>query len=105
MQTVYKETQEAQVKWWAARDAQMRNTVNKTQWSTEIQQQVQRMLSVLDMLYSGKIYEAYGRKQVSIKIHNPQVRDAKWLRILEADWSAQGITKTQTPQGILYKVA
>jgi hypothetical protein len=105
MQTVFKETKEAQVKWWAAQDAQLRNSVNKTQWPQEIQLRVQRMLSVLDILYAGRIYEAYGKKRVAIKIDRPQVKDPKWLAMLEEEWTQQGVTKTLTPQGILYKVA
>ena len=105
MQTVFKETKEAQVKWWAAQDAQLRNSVNKTQWPQEVQLRVQRMLSVLDSLYVGRIYEAYGKKRVTIKIDRPQVKDHKWLQMLETDWSQQGVTKTLTPQGVLYKVA
>lgn len=105
MQTKFKDTQEAPVKWWAAQDARMRNIKNKSHWSTEIQLRVERMKAALDSLYAGKIYEAYGKKGVSIKVDNPRVKDREWLKILEQDWSAQGVTKTQTPQGLLYRVA
>lgn len=104
MQQNFLDTREAPVKWFAAQDAQMRNTVNKTIWPDSVHQRVQRMLAVLDMLYAGKIYEAYGRRRVSIKIDRPVVRDRRWLAVMEKDWAELGVVKTVTPQGILYKV-
>lgn len=105
MQVQYKETNEAPVKWWAAQDARMRNIKNKSHWSADVQLRVERMKVALGELYLGKIYEAYNVKRVSIKIDKPVVKDARWLRALEADWAREGITKTQTPQGLLYRVA
>ena len=105
MQVQYKETNEAPVKWWAYQDARMRNIKNKSHWSADVQLRVERMKVALGELYQGKIYEAYNVKRVSIKIDKPVVKDARWLRALEADWAKEGITKTQTPQGLLYRVA
>ena len=104
MQIVFKDTKEANVKWWAAQDARMRNIANKSLWSAAVQLKVTRMMAALDTLYAGRIYEAYGKKRVAIKIDNPQVKDRKWLKILEADWAKEGVTKTLTPQGILYQI-
>lgn len=104
MRTQFQDTREAPNKWWAAQDARVRNAANKTHWPESVHLQVERMKAALDSLYAGRIYEAYGRRGVSIKIDNPQVRDRKWLRVLEEDWSSQGVTKTLTPQGILYKI-
>lgn len=104
MQTVFKETKEANVKWWAAQDARMRNLTNKSLWSADTQLKVERMKAALDTLYAGRIYEAYGKRRVAIKIDRPQVKDSKWLKILEADWANEGITKTLTPQGLLYQL-
>ena len=104
MQTTYKDTQEAPVKWWAARDASMRNTVNKTNWGPSVQLKVEQIKMVLDYLYGGRIYEAYGKKQVSIKIDKPHVKDSAELARMEAYWGSEGITKTETAQGILYKI-
>ena len=104
MQTVFKDTQEAPVKWWAAQDARMRNIANKSLWSAAIQLKVERMKMALGEVYAGRIYEAYGKRRVAIKIDRPEVRDRRWLAMLESDWTAQGITKTQTPQGLLYQI-
>ncbi len=105
MQTAYRDTKEAPVKWWAAQDARVRNYANKTHWSAEIQLRVERMKAALETLYAGKIYEAYGKQRVSIKVDGARVKDPQWLQALESDWAAQGVTKTQTPQGLLYRVA
>ena len=105
MLTVDKNTSEAPNKWWAAHDARMRNIANKSRWDAGVQRRVSAMLMALDTIYYGRIYEAYGVRRVAIKIDSPQVRDRKWLRIMEADWAAEGITKTITPRGILYQVA
>ena len=105
MKTAVLDTQEAPNKWWAAQDARMRNIANKSRWDAGVQRRVSAMLMALDSIYSGRIYEAYGVRRVAIKIDSPQVRDRKWLRIMEADWAAEGITKTVTPRGILYQVA
>ena len=105
MQTTFKNTDEAPVKWWAAQDARMRNIKNKSQWDESIKLKVERMKMVLDCLYSGTIYEAYGKRQVSIKIDQARVKDRSDLALMEAEWARQGITKTETAQGVLYKVA
>jgi len=104
MDTEFKNTQAAPVKWWAAQDARMRNIANKSRWSAEVQLKVERMKMALDSLYAGKIYEAYGKTRVAIKIDKPVIRDSKWLKMLEADWAKQGVTKTITPQGLLYQI-
>ncbi len=105
MQTTFKDTQEAPNKWWAAQDARIRNIANKSHWGPQVQLKVEQMKMVLDCLYSGKIYEAYRRKSVAIKIDQPRVKARSDLALMEAEWARQGITKTETPQGILYRVA
>jgi hypothetical protein len=105
MQTQFKNTQEAPVKWWAAQDARMRNIKNKSHWASTVQLKVEKMKMVLDCLYIGNIYEAYGKRQVSIKIDRPRVKNRSDLSMMEAEWAQQGITKTETAQGVLYKVA
>lgn len=105
MKATQKDTQEAPNKWWAAQDARMRSIANKSRWSASVQLQVDRMMVALGELYVGKIYEAYNVKRVSIKIDKPVVKNLKQLREMEAYWAAQGVSKTITPQGLLYRVA
>ena len=105
MQTQFRNTEEAPVKWWAANDARMRNIKNKSYWSDSVKLKVEAMKAVLDCLYRGQIYEAYGKKSVSIKIDRASVKARSDLALMEAEWAREGITKTETPQGVLYRVA
>lgn len=107
MLTEQKNTQAAPCAWWAAQDARMRNLANKSHWPQEVQLNVDRMKIVLGELYHGKIYEAYNKKRVSIKIDKPIVKHGNkgWLREMEKEWELRGVTKTITPQGVLYRVA
>ena len=105
MKTTDKETRTAPCAWWAAQDARMKSIANKSKWPATVHLQVERMKMALGELYSGKIYEAYNPKRVSIKIDKPWVKDLKQLRSMEAYWAEQGVTKTQTSTGLLYRVA
>ena len=106
MQAVLINTEEAPNKWWAAQDAKMRNETNKTHYPLAIQLQVSRMLSVMDLLYSAEgIYDAYGKKGVSIKVNKAVIRDRKNLRALEDDWAKAGVTKKMSAQGVIYRIA
>ena len=98
-------TEEAPTKWYAARDARMRNIANKSRFPDSIQVQITRMMIVLDMVYAAKgIYEAYGKKGVSIKVDGADVKDARNLRELEAEWAQKGFTKKVSPQGVIYRL-
>ena len=98
-------TQEAPTKWFAAMDAQRRNTNNKSHFPQTVQNQITRMLTVMDMVYSAKgVYEAYGKKGVSIKIDGAVVKDRKNLLALEQEWTAKGFVKKVSPQGIIYRL-
>ena len=98
-------TEEAPTKWYAAQDARMRNIANKSRFPDSIQVQITRMMIVLDMVYAAKgIYEAYGKKGVSIKVDGADVKDAKNLRELEAEWAQKGFTKKVSPQGVIYRL-
>jgi hypothetical protein len=98
-------TQEAPVKWWAAQDARVRNTANKSHWSSQVRLQVDRIKLVLEMIYAGKVYEAYGKRGVSIKIDRPRILKQDLLKEMEQHWALQGITKRETAQGILYRLS
>jgi hypothetical protein len=106
MKTYNLKTEEAPNKWWAAQDARMRNIVNKSHYPEAIKIQVEKMMAVMDLVYSAKgIYDAYGKKGVSIKLDNAIVKDRKNLRELEADWEAKGFVKKVSGQGVIYRLA
>jgi hypothetical protein len=105
MQTVYKDTQEATNKWWAAKDAAQRSRLNKTLWARAVQLKVERMQVVLAELYAGRAYEDYGKRTAGVKVNGTLVRDAQALRSMEAAWAEEGIVKQLTKTGVAYKVA
>lgn len=105
MKTVDKETRTAPCAWWAAQDARMKSIANKSKWPSDMHLRVERMKIAMGELYAGKIYEAYCPKRVSIKVDKPFIRDLKQLRSMEAYWAEQGVTKTQTSTGLLYRLA
>ena len=105
MQATELNTQEAPNKWYAAQDAQRRNTNNKSHYPQSVQTQITRMLMIMDMVYAAKdIYEAYGKKGVSIKVDGAVVKDKQNLRALEAEWTVKGFVKKVSPQGVIYRL-
>jgi hypothetical protein len=98
-------TQEAPTKWFAAQDARMRNIANKSRYPEAIQRQIDRMMMVMDMVYAAKgVYEAYGKKGVSIKVDGAIVKDRSNLQALEAEWNTKGFTKKVSRQGVIYRL-
>ena len=105
MKTQNLDTAEAPVKWFAYQDARQRNLSNKSHHSEAVKLQVDRMLAVMDLVYAAQgIYEAYGRRGVSVKVNKPVVKNRKALRELEAQWESQGFTKRISAQGIIYRL-
>ena len=105
MKSTVKDTLEAQNKFWAAQDAQLRNTVNKSLWDRDVQLKIDRMKVALGDLYSGRVFDNYNVRTAGVKIDNPTIRDRKLLRSMEAQWAQEGIVKVKTSRGILYRVA
>lgn len=97
-------TQEAPNKWWAARDARIRNYANSTLYSQSQRTAAERMKLALEMVYYAKnIYIAYGKTGISLKVDGAKVRDCKELGLLEAGWSIVGFIKRVSPQGVIYR--
>jgi len=106
MKTYNLKTEEASNKWWAAQDARMRNIANKSHYSEAVKIQVEGMMAVMDLVYSAKgVYDAYGKKGVSIKLDKAIVKDRKNLRELETEWEAKGFVKKVSGQGVIYRLA
>jgi hypothetical protein len=104
MQTQFLKTEEASNKQWAAQDARQRNLNNKSHYAYAVQTQVERMKMVLSVLYTARgIYEAYGKRGISIKLDRASIRDRRNLELIEAEWAEQGITKRVSEQGIIYR--
>jgi len=106
MRTVELDTREATNKWWAARDARMRNYANSTRYADSVKIRAERMKLVLEMLYAARaVYIAYGKRGVSLKVDRAHVRDRKELATMEALWASEGIVKKVSEQGVIYRFA
>lgn len=106
MHTTVIDTQEAPNKWFAAMDRQRRNSNNKSHYTAAQQTRAERLRVALQTIYNGKVYEpSYGVRGISVKVaKGALLRDRKWLRALEEDWTAEGIVKKDSPQGDLYYI-
>jgi hypothetical protein len=104
IKTVNLNNQEAPNKWWAARDARMRNFANASHYTDNQRLAAERMKLVLEMVYHNRgVFIAYGKTGISLKVNDAVVRDRKELGLMEAGWSIVGYTKKTTPQGVIYR--
>lgn len=92
--------------WFAARDASLRSAVNASLFSDAQKLKAERMKLALEMVYScEEVSITNCKKWIRVKVHKGTVRDKKTLKVLEADWTTDGITKVHTNQGVIYHVA
>ncbi len=88
---------------YAARDARMRNIANASRFAEADKIRAERMKLALGLVYSAKgIYVNFRKTKIAVKVDAGTVRDRKNLALLERDWEAQGVTKTLSPQGVIY---
>lgn len=104
MQVTSIDTREAPCKWWAARDAQMRNAVNSTLYTDRQKVRAERMRSALTLVYAGNFYISFGRRGITVKVDRARVVDRKNLQALEQDWQVEGICKRVSAQGVVYNI-
>lgn len=106
MKSTTLDTQEANSKWWAARDRAMKNAVNKSNFTEMEQLRAVRMQTFLQEVYRGTVYPpSYGIKGISVKVQRGAVLgDRKALRAVEDNWAQLGVVKKVTPQGTTYRI-
>jgi hypothetical protein len=89
----------------AARNARMTSAINASHFSEAQKIQAERMRLALEMVYSGTVHVNFRKKQITLKVDRPMVRDRRELALLEQDWEARGVIKRVSEQGINYKIA
>ena len=90
---------------YAARDAWMKAVARWSTYTESERVRAERMKLGLELCYSAKAFYINPRaKFIAIKVENPTVKDRKNLSLLEQDYKSQGITKTVSAQGIIYKI-
>jgi hypothetical protein len=87
-------------------DARLRNSVNKTLYSAAQVAKAIRMRDALAGLYDAQdVLVNYRKTKITVKVAGPySVLDKKALRYLEDGYELQGITKSVTPQGVIYSI-
>ncbi len=106
MQTRKLDTQEANVKWFAAQDARMRNIANSTLYTQQQRNRAERMKLALELVYAAKgIHVNYRKTKIAVKVDGALVRRKGDLKQLEADWTKQGVVKSVSAQGVIYSFA
>lgn len=91
--------------WFAARDARMRSYENSCSYTEAEKNRAERMRMGLSLVYGAREFHIeYRKKFISLKIDHPVVRDRKSLALLESDYTALGIVKRVTNQGITYRI-
>lgn len=89
----------------AIRDARIRSYVNSTLY-TDIQKvRAERMKGALELCYQNSgVHINYRQRFVAVKVDRAEVKRKPELRLLEQDWSNEGITKRVSPQGVIYRI-
>jgi hypothetical protein len=106
MQVRELDTKAAPNKWFAMRDARMRNYANSSFFSEEKKVKAESMKQVLELVYfAKKVHVNYRKNFIAVKVEGARVKDAKNLRFIEAEWQKEGIIKCVTDQGVVYRLA
>jgi len=89
----------------AARDAQRRNSNNKSTYS---QDQIRKALSVRDLLDSAfsytNLYINYRQKFIAIKAEGARARDSMAQEVITL-FESNGYLVASTPQGVIVRIA
>jgi len=105
MQTRDLDTQEAPNRWWASRDARMRNIAMASTWSQAKLIQAESMKQVIPLVYACReVYVNPRQKFITIKVDHGRVRDRRNLDLLEQEWEAKGVKKCESAQGVIYRI-
>jgi hypothetical protein len=89
----------------AARDAQRRNSNNKSHYT---QDQIRKALSVRDLLDSAftykNLYINYRQKFIAIKAEGARARDSMAKEVINL-FESNGYLVASTPQGVIVRIA
>jgi hypothetical protein len=105
MKSQFVENAESNNKLFAYLDARMRNAIGWTHYTTQERTRAERMVVGLGLVYRCKEVHVNPRKKfITVKLENAMVADRKMLKVLEADYEKEGITKVVSAQGVIYRI-
>lgn len=86
--------------------ARMYSAVSESHYGMAAKIRAERIRQVLQLCYrTDQIFLTYRKTFISIKVAKPFViADRKSLREMERQWDSQGVSKVDTPQGIIYRL-
>jgi len=89
----------------AARDASIRNCINRSLYTELELRKTQTAVDLLDMVYKySKLYVNYRKKFIAIKITDAQARSRRQKQELEQLFADAGYSKVVTAQGTTYRL-
>jgi len=106
IKTAVIDTKESPVPYWAILDRRVRNSANKSLYTTKQITRAIRLQDALRGFYNGTFYDepSYGTTGISVKVGNPHVTDKRGLKAYEDLLTQEGITKKVSGQGVLYRI-
>lgn len=91
--------------WWARKDANLLNLKWESTYSERQKLKASQMRGCLELCYGYRdTHINYRERFIAVKIDRPVVRDRSMLSLLEKDWTAQGIERRTTAQGVIYRI-
>ena len=89
----------------AVLNARFINSCNKQNFSQVQDAKISGMASALEMVYNGVVLTNFRKTKATVKVCKPlKIVDRPKLKWLEDGWATEGITKTETEQGIIYSL-
>lgn len=99
------DTQAAPCKWFAARDARMRNYAKASHYSEQERVAAERMRWGLELCYGNDgIFINYRDRFIAVKVNAARVKNKVELALLEESYVQKGITKAVSAQGVIYRI-
>jgi len=86
-----------QYAWAASQNARMRAIALWSHYTDAERTRAERMRLALELVYAARGFHINPREKfITIKIDSPRVKDSASLRMLEADYEAEGVAKIAT---------
>lgn len=99
------DTRSSYNRFWAKKDINLKNSVEKSNYSSAQRTLAERIRQGLMLCYSNSgVFINYRKKFIAVKVNHGRVRDRFILSMLEHEYQQNGITKAVTGQGVIYRI-
>lgn len=91
--------------WYAAVDAQRRNTNNMSIYTEAQRGLALRAKDLIDLAYQCQaVHINYRKTFIAIKLESPMVKNRQALKTMEKIFEDRGYTKVRSDQGVVYRI-